>query len=112
MVIRLGGGFWVDASDGQNWTLRKGDSKNEKKKKADAIGYYSTLAQALRGAAQQGVMTTPYDGDLGGANTEAERVAADILSQVDLEFSKDELRGTVFQVTEKGVGRPEGGVAA
>jgi hypothetical protein len=111
MVIRLGQGFWVDASDGLNWVLRKGEGKSDKKK-ADAIGYYSTLSRALGAAVERGAMVEVFDGDLGGANAMVRRVATDILGQVDLEFSKDELRGTVFRVTERAGGTGGEGVAA
>lgn len=94
MIIRLGQGFWVDASDGLNWTLLR---QKGGKKHPETLGYCSSLGNALQLAVQKGCMEAAGDVSLTTFAVACEVIADDILSEVTIETVADERMGRVLR---------------
>ncbi len=103
MVIRLGQGFWVDASDGQNWTLNK---DHEGLKHPEMIGYCSSLARALQMAVERGLHDAPEDTPVSELGHICERVADEVLSEVVIEKVRKKHFGLAKRFTVKSLFKP------
>lgn len=98
MVIRLGQGFWVDASDGLNWVLMR---DKEGRKHPETVGFCSNLARAMRLAVERGMHEAPDDVPLAGVDAVCDQVARDILSEVVISTVRDKHFGLVKHFTVK-----------
>lgn len=93
MKIILGGGYWIDASDGMNWTLYKGESKNPKKKAGKTVGYYATLGAALEAAVKKGMHADLSEVGLDDLAAKIESVADAIIGRVEVTFEDSDEMG-------------------
>lgn len=103
MVIRLGQGFWVDASDGQNWDLNR---DRPELKHHETLGYCSSLARAMRLALEHGLHECPADTPISGLDDICEQIASDILSEVVIEKVNKKDWGKVKRFTPKHLYKP------
>lgn len=78
MIVNLNERYWIDGSDGLNWTLRQGKPTGERKK-GKVLGYYSTLRYALQAAILKEVCeqigATTVIGSLAALDAEIRRAA-------------------------------------
>jgi hypothetical protein len=98
MNIRLGQGYWVDASDGLNWTLYH---DKEGQKRPVLLGYCSNLARAMEMAVMDGLQATAGDIPLSKVNELCEYIAGEVLSEVVITTVRDKLFGVKKHFTPK-----------
>jgi hypothetical protein len=100
MKILLGKGYWIDASDGLNWTLYVG-GEPASGKKGKLEGHYGNLFQALRGAVAHGIHMDPELCGLDDLGERLDREVDAIMDGVTVEVVKDKRLGLVKKFSAK-----------
>jgi hypothetical protein len=98
MVIELGQGFRIDASDGLNWILTQDVAKA---KRPIILGYHSNLRNAIRGAMEAGLHQQPATIPLSRVDALCQYVADEILSSVTISKVDKQHFGKVLKFTPR-----------
>jgi hypothetical protein len=100
MEIELGGDYWVDASDGVNWTLWHGRTGSAKKKGKRCLGHHPNLTCALERAIRDGLHADPSVVRLADFGHLVAGMVAMLMRGVEVRIERDKNMGNVRRFTK------------